>query len=130
MAPQSIWEYTNSSAESVKNSSLSPEVAEAAEYGEALTDAARRFQAIIITAWASSFLLIFTQRLIRQEKPFEINIGGKTVFEIPKPGLIPEEYIERLDMALFTINYALLSYLFVLQFIQYGMIKTRTVTGS
>ncbi|MFB6199805.1 MAG: hypothetical protein ABEJ83_02920 [Candidatus Nanohaloarchaea archaeon] len=127
MAPQTIWKYINRTDVSPQNMSFRPEVEHAARYGEAMTDAARRFQLIVVAAWASSFLFIFTQRLIRQEKPFEINVGGKTVFKIPKPGIIPEKYIKHLDNILFTLNFTLLSYLFVLQFMQYGMIKVRSV---
>jgi len=90
-----------------------------------MTDAARRYQTIILVAWASSTGLIFTQRLLRQEKPFTVNLAGKELFTVPQPGIIPGKYVKKLDGILFTLNYSLLSFLMVLQFLNYGKVTTQ-----
>jgi len=117
MAPQRVGDYFNSSSSSG--------VQYAQEYGNAMTDAARKYQTIILGAWASSTVLIFTQRLLRQEKPFEVNVAGKKLFSIPQPGILPAKYVQKLDDILFTLNYTLLSFLMVLQFLNYGKVTTQ-----
>lgn len=113
-------------------------VQQAVEYGNGMEQAARKFQAIIIGLWALNTFLIFTHRLLHREKPIGIQltnpINGEVEFSWELDYKLSDRQqiiVEHLDNILFTVNYALLSFLMVLQFMPYGKVtKSTGVVGG
>jgi len=106
-------------------------VQHAVEYGNGMEQAARKFQGFIIGLWAINTVLIFTHRLLHRDKPIGIQINnpltGETEFSWELDHEMTdrqETVVEHLDNILFTVNYALLSFLMVLQFMPYGKVTT------
>ena len=124
MAPQGEIALPNSS------NIYRPEVQQAVEYGNAMEQAARKFQSLILTVWALNTFLIFTHRLLNREKPVGIQIKKPFTQEVVMKWEADIELSERqklivdhLDNILFTVSYALLSFLMVLQYISYGKVQ-------
>jgi hypothetical protein len=83
------------------------------QYGQAFTEAARAYTYIILTTWASSTLMIFTQRLLLRKQKQSYNIYKYT---------ITRKQLKKLDKILFTVNYTLISFLTALQLVPYGKV--------
>jgi hypothetical protein len=120
MAPQADQVLANSSSSSEY---FRPGVQQAVEYGNGMEAAARKFQLIIFTLWISSTILILTQRILLQSNPYTITWLDQEIFEIPKLNIFSERTVERLDSILFSLNYTLISFLMVLQFLPYGEVS-------
>ena len=89
--------------------------------GKGFEEAARQYTEITLLLFAVNLGLVFTGRFMVREKPLQINILGKTLWETNyQPS---EKAIKHLDRILFTINFALISILTVLQFVPFGVIK-------
>jgi len=104
-------------------------VQHAVEYGNGMEQAARKFQGFIIGLWAINTTLIFTHRLLHREKPIGIQLNNPITGEVEWSLEMDRELtdrqemiVERLDNILFTVNYTLLSFLMVLQFMPYGKV--------
>lgn len=101
------------------------QVQHAVEYGNGMEQAARKFQGMIIGLWAINTALIFTHRLLTREKPISIEIFGETIWELEHELTSRQKKIvDHADNILFTVSYALLSFLMVLQFVPYGKVTT------
>jgi len=83
------------------------------QYGQAFTEAARAYTYIILTTWASSTLMIFTQRYLLRKQNQSYNIYKYT---------ITRKQLKKLDKILFTVNYTLISFLTALQLVPYGKV--------
>jgi hypothetical protein len=110
----------------------SSRVQQAVEYGNGMEQAARKFQMIIISLWAANTVLIFTHRLLHREKPVGIEItdpfSGDTVWEKNLDWELSERQellVDHIDNILFTLSYALLSFLLALQFMPYGKVTSQ-----
>ena len=120
MAPQGVQSILNSS------SSYRPEVEEAIQYGNGMEQAARKFQVIILAAWAVNTGLIFTHRLLDRENPVSIEFMGETIWKQDWNLTDRQAWIvEHIDAILFVISYTLLSFLMALQFYPYGQVTTQ-----
>lgn len=85
------------------------------EYGQAFTEAARAYTYIIITTWATSTLMIFTQRYLLRKQKQSYNIHKYT---------ITRKQLKKLDKIIFTINYTLISFLTALQLVPFGKVTS------
>lgn len=83
------------------------------QYGQAFTEAARAYTYLILTTWASSTLMIFTQRYLLRKQNQSYNIYKYT---------ITRKQLKKLDKILFTVNYTLISFLTALQLVPYGKV--------
>lgn len=93
------------------------EVCMAAARSEGLQAAAQSFDRIILAMFAANLALIFTHRALTREDFWKIEIGKKEI-RLPTPRVsVPERYVESLDNILFTLNFALVSYLTVVRFL-------------
>lgn len=88
--------------------------------GKGFEEGARNYTEITLILFAVNLGLIFTGRFIVRENPYQINILGKTVYEFEHR--ISQKTIKHIDRILFTINFALISILTMLQFVPFGKI--------
>lgn len=92
-------------------------IVEADIYGTAMEQASRDFTNIIIALFLSNLILVFTGRMLLRDEPLKIEALG---YKIEKELQVSEKTIKRLDTIAFTIQFTLVSFLFVLQFVPYG----------
>lgn len=93
------------------------EIVQAQVQTEAVEQATRQHTTIILGMFTANLLMIITGRIAYQQEPFKINMINKkldTNIDIEKT------YFARIDRALFGFNFMLISFLTVLQFIDYG----------
>jgi len=116
VAPQE-FEGLNKSLEFVP-----PEAKELNSYIGEFGNAAQKWRELVILLWAGSTIMIGLQRILLREEPFTFEIGNWKI-SLPHPGIVPEKWVRKMDGALFSFNYFLISFLMVLQFIPLGKVN-------